>query len=872
MKISFMIPTMLIFGLASTAFGQQAKLEGYVFNDLGRRVSAVRVVAPGGQPKTTDSSGHFVIDFPSSMEPGQPTRITVAKPGWVVYEPVLGNCTTQSSGRNYEPLKVIIVPSRSPLALAPQRLNKVIAQWSVERAKLKRQVTGLRSQLDEYAFLREYAKKYGFTLYQFEAAARQWARSAVSNDKEEQALKEYFLENYDRAAQLAHESALDADEELERANQQRREAGLKVIRRFGLEGNALLEKNHFREALAAYGEIEKRFATGKVSKEDFASEWVGLKILLGNAKKGLGLRAEAEEAKSLLSQSIEDYRQALTLYSRQAQPEDWAGAQYSLGDALRAQGERLDGEESTQFLRQSVEAFRQALTVYTRERLPQEWAMTQNSLGVVLHARGERSDNEASLRLLGEAVDSFRQALTVYTRQADPEDWAGVQNNLGDTLRSEGERLEGEEAGRKLAQSVEALRQALTVYTREAQPENWAMAQSNLGIVLDLQGKRLEGEDGMRLLKQAAEAFRQALTVYTREQLPQDWAKTQNNLGGSLKAQALRLEGEEGRLLIGKALEAYRAALQVFTREQLTQLWAMTQANLAGALQTQWELSENKNDTRPLGEAFEAYLQALQIYKREQLPPQWAFIMNNAGDTLRTVSEWLPREEGMKMLEKAVEFYHAALQVHTREQLPQRWAMTQKGLAITYVHLQNWLAAAHAFSELVSAYPDSKDEYQFARALYHNAAFKYKEALALNQEWLARHPDDVLAQATLAENLCTTGQIVECGRRVNALVASREFPSSDKVALRAIEIVTLLALDQPGQVQAQMDALITEVSSQPPQFKCEWIFDGMRHFISQHQALSAHRDWLRQLFDALEGKDRDTILNSLRQAATNFKK
>ena len=46
-----------------------------------------------------------------------------------------------------------------------------------------------------------------------------------------------------------------------------------------------------------------------------------------------------------------------------------------------ALGERLGGPEGLRRLSEAVEAYRQALTVYTRDDLPQDWAMTQNNLG-----------------------------------------------------------------------------------------------------------------------------------------------------------------------------------------------------------------------------------------------------------------------------------------------------------------------------------------------------------------------------------------------------------------------------------------------------------------------------------------------------------
>src|SRR6266545_3324500 len=102
MKARFFAVALSTFCVSATAFGQQAKLEGYVFDDNDKRVSGVRVIAPGGQAALTDNKqGHFTISFPASIQPGQATRIEVAKSNWVIYQPMLGNCVTQSTERNY---------------------------------------------------------------------------------------------------------------------------------------------------------------------------------------------------------------------------------------------------------------------------------------------------------------------------------------------------------------------------------------------------------------------------------------------------------------------------------------------------------------------------------------------------------------------------------------------------------------------------------------------------------------------------------------------------------------------------------------------------------------------------------------------------
>ena len=969
MRIPLIAPFILC--LSATAFGQQAKLEGRVVDERDVRVSSVRIVVPGGQAAATDSQGHFTIAFPSSVQPGQATRIEVGKPGWVIYEPMLGNCVTQSAERNYQPLKVIIVRRGSLLLLGPKRLSQVIAQWATEKVRLRGEVARDKSQLDEYAFLKEYSEKYGFTLNQFISAAQQWAHIKDSDDKEEQALKEYFLKNYDRAAQLAGESALVADDELEQANKEKTEASLKVIRRFKLEGNAFYEQNRFREALTAYEEIENRFSTRKLSKEDLIQEWAEIKFLLGSTKRELGIRVGAGESQSFLSESVKDYRETLAFYTREQLPQQWAATQNNLGEVLSSQGERLEGAASVELLAQSVEAYREALKVRTRERLPQDWAMTQSNLGIVLRAQGERLEGaegvkllaqsaeayrevlkvftreqlpegwavthnslgnvlssqgerlegEDGVKLLAQAIEAYREALKVVTREKLPQQWATTQNNLGSVLSSQGERVEGEEGVKLLAQAVEAHNEALKVFTREQLPQDWAMTQSNLGIVLKAQGDRLEGAAGVKLLAQsvetyrevlkvftreqlpqqwaatennlatalrsegarlegsegvevlaqAVEANREALTVRTREQLPQQWATTQNNLGNALSSQGERLEGAEGVRLLAQAVEAYREALKVNTREQLPQQWAATQNNLGHVLRQQGERLEGAAGVKLLAQSVEAYREALKVRTREQLPQQWAMTQNNLGNVLSSQGERLEGAEGVRLLAQAVEAYREALKVRTREQLPELWVTTQKSLARAYYLLQNWLEAAECYANVLTLYPENEEAYIVESALYDQKLFKFDEAFALDQHWLARRPDDLSAQADFAEAHFTTGRFAECGQRINALLAKPEVPVSTKTALRAIEIANLLALNQSGQVPTKIEMLLGEVSHEPAEFKVTWNFDGTRHFIGEDEKLGPYHAWLAQLFDALESKDRDTILKALQDVRARFK-
>jgi hypothetical protein len=84
-----------------------------------------------------------------------------------------------------------------------------------------------------------------------------------------------------------------------------------------------------------------------------------------------------------------------------------------------------------------------------------------------------------------------------------------------------------------------------------------------------------------------------------------------------------------------------------------------------------------------------------------------------------------------------------------------------------------------------------------------------------------------------------------------------------KIALRAIEITNLLALNNVTQVPDKLQALIDSIAAQPDDFKITWTFNGTKHFIDHAAQLSPYRTWLRQLFTALEAEDRQTALTGL---------
>ena len=526
-------------------------------------------------------------------------------------------------------------------------------------------------------------------------------------------------------------------------------------------------------------------------------------IVAGRGSKAVWTDARIEkELKQNLDDLFKKYGSAPDV--TKAAFEKWATTQSGIGNSLREQSTRAEGPEAVRLLGEAAAAYRRTLSVLTRDSMPQDWATTQHNLGYVLQEQGVRATGPGAIRLISEGVAAYREALSVRTREQLPLQWAMTQNDLGNALQAQGVRSEMAEAQRLLAEATAAYREALLVFTREYVPQEWAKTQHNLGSALQEQGTRTEGPEGQKLLSEAVAAYRQALLVRTREQLPRAWAITQNSLGNALQAQGTKAEAPESQRLFGEALAAYREALVVFSREQTPALWAMTKHNVASALQ----------EERSFGEAVIAYREALLVW--------------------------------------------------TRQQRPQQWAMAQNNLARAYYNLKEWASAAECYENVLEVYPEFRPAYERARFLEHEVLFNYQRALKLNESWLQRNPNDLLAAANFAENYFTTGNFEECARRTPSVLSDAKL----SIPLRVLEIANLIALNRSAEVPAKMKDLIVTLETQKADFRVEWSFAGIRHFINQSEQLASNRAWLLELIEAMGGENRDAIVKNVRALKT----
>ena len=171
--------------------------------------------------------------------------------------------------------------------------------------------------------------------------------------------------------------------------------------------------------------------------------------------------------------------------------------------------------------------------------------------------------------------------------------------------------------------------------------------------------------------------------------------------------------------------------------------------------------------------------------------------------------------------------------------------------------------AAASYTNVLQVYPDAEKAYSAASRFYHEVLFHFPDAFALDQQWLERHPDDLSALSDFAEKHFTTGRFTECAQRIDTLVEDPTVEARTKIALRAIEIANLLALNNAVLVPDKLQTLIDSLAAQSDDFKVTWTFNGTKHYIDQDAQLAPYRAWLGQFFIALEAEDRETALTGL---------
>ncbi len=389
-----------------------------------------------------------------------------------------------------------------------------------------------------------------------------------------------------------------------------------------------------------------------------------------------------------------------------------------------------------------------------------------------------------------------------------------------------------------------------------------------------------EGANGLRLaghafffnydFVSAVKSYQQAIAYTSREQAPAVWAALVADLGQAYSELGLRTDKSNAQKLFSNAAEAYRKALEIYTRETFPREWAETQNSLGAALSLAGMRTDGDAGNKLLNEGTDAMRKALEGVNRTQTPLLWTKIQNNLGTALAELGIRTGGENGIRLILDAIAAYRLALEVSTYENYPEEWAGTQANLGAAYYFLKDWPKVAECYTNVLKVFPDNQLAYVTASDLYQKALFNFDMAFKLNQEWLKRHPNDLLEQVKLVEKYFTTGRFDECQKQIATYSQSKDFSALVQIVMNIIHVPTLIALKQPNAVPAKMQALLETVKSQPENFKIEFDTASMQHYVSQNPIFTPYRDWLIKFFKAVDGANRDAIYMALGETQKGF--
>ena len=68
-----------------------------------------------------------------------------------------------------------------------------------------------------------------------------------------------------------------------------------------------------------------------------------------------------------------------------------------------------------------------------------------------------------------------------------------------------------------------------------------------------------------------------------------------------------------------------------------------------------------------------------------------------------------------------------------------------------------------------------------------------------------------------------------------------------------------------------MEEIVADIAGQPADFKINWGSEGVKYFINTNENLTSYKKWLFQFISALEGENRDAILDTLKRLSNRFK-
>jgi tetratricopeptide (TPR) repeat protein len=802
-------------------------------------------------------------------------------------------------------------------------LYKVLARKDDVVAALTDEMGDFKQESEKYTFLKKYSEEYEISVDEIKTALDDWAHSKQAVDEQEKARKAYW--NGDSAQVLKLTDDIDEDARFARQERQR---GLKVngsrIEKFRLRGNTFMIGKRYMEALAVFRQLEQLFEERIFSSEDFPQDWIHVNaaISLMAIQAQLTASDEVRKQNSFIDESSKALRRVENLNSIERAPAEWAVMRLasvtipSITESTAPENVKLTHLDDIIAACNEVQvATRGGEKLFTPEKMPEVWIMSEMLRGTAFRDTGMQIKGADGIPHLNSAIAAFKSirnadtaGVRAYFRKRSPESWVSVNYTLAILLSELAGRTAGPEGVADLKESIATFESILSeseagvkICSPTTLPREWAATQDALAVTLINLGRRLEGPEGVTQLKNAVTVYKAVLEahnggvkIYTPENFPNEWRNAQSSLGFALIGVSSRVEGSDSLTYLRDGIAAFRTVFEAsdagkigFTPEKFPQEWVMAQRLRGAALYTLGHRTEGPEGVKHLRDAVVIYNSILsasgaagRIYTPEKFTQDWVQTQLTLAQMLGEYSQRVTGPESLTSINDSISAARAILEassggvkIYAPERAPQEWVSAQLSLANGYYALNKWEEARNTYADILRLFPDAQAAYKGLGSIYHEETFEFDKAFALQEQWLARHQDDLDAQIEFAEVHFTIGRFSQCNQRIDSLLAMPGVQVNTKAALRVIEIASLLALGSDKQVLGKLEALIAGVELQPAAFKVKgsWRLDGTKYFIAHHEKLKPYGAWLNLLFDAFESTDHDSFVKALREAQAKLK-
>jgi tetratricopeptide (TPR) repeat protein len=520
-----------------------------------------------------------------------------------------------------------------------------------------------------------------------------------------------------------------------------------------------------------------------------------------------------------------------------------------------------------EYVRQSVSGFRE---YFENTRIPKSrptWAGYRAIFGRGLHIQSE-FEVPPNVNLLKESEAAFLTGIEWFTFEEDTQSWIMARVDIGTVLMHLA-ALDPAARITHLKKAESIYREIFTHDIRQQYPTDWIVGQRDLGMALEKLA-HMPGENHKQRLKEAETFLREALKFNLLQPDQINVVPTKFRLANVLEDLATeKEESDSNRIAYLQEAKALQLDLAGTTNPDISLVdWSESMRKLADISRTLARLGPNPLIQLKEAEGFIKRTEKYPLLERDK--EQWLRIQVTLGDVLHDFASADTRRY-RKYLKNVKRVYEEALIVGTRQRFPGEWADLTYGLARTHSRLDNLLEAKRLLLEVLDHDPKDGDALANLSSIYHERLFDFAGSFDALTRLLKMHSDDLEVQTNFAENHFTTGRFEECAAFINNLLANKDVDEGDKIALRAIEIGSLIGSGNTNAVLAKLDLLIKELQRQPPAFEVGWQFDGAMYFARRHAKTAPFSGWVKTLFNALGKGDRDRILKALQVVRSKFK-